>query len=153
MSVRPLHDDQVGPMWAAYAEAVGLSKLQATFGEHWPPKGPRVGERVFLWYDGEMFVGWLSLSPDQFDPTTVHMSRGVWPDRHGAGVGREMRAFAEGWCEANGADALQIHVFVANWQHLAKVMDDEYWDIEGATFAPAGFSFQHQIKPLAAASS
>lgn len=137
-----------GPLWRAYGEAIGLELLKETFGDHWPPTAPRLGERVFAVVDpaDDRPLGWVSLTRNQFDPTNVHMSRGVWPTEHGRSLGRAMRAFAEDWCRANGCDSLQIEVHVSNWQHLARVMADDYWDIEGASFNPASFTFSHEIK-------
>lgn len=136
-----------GEVWRSYGEAVGLDKLRETFGEHWPPPASRPLEAVYVWYDGERRLAWLSLARSQFDQTVAHMSRGVWPDCHGMGLGREMRAYAEDVCRQNGVASIQISVNVANWQHLAGVMADEYWDFEGVSFNPASFSFAHEIKP------
>lgn len=142
-----LYEIDAKDMLASYTQDFGLEKLRETFGEHWPPEAPRVGESVFCWIDDHgRYLSWLSLIKDQFDPTTAHMSRGVWPDRHGQNLGKIMRTFAEQWCRDNGCDSLQIAIFVANWQHLAKVMGDDYWDVEGVGFNPASFSFSHDVK-------
>lgn len=156
MSWRATRCMHPGVVWERYAGALGLEKLRATFGENWPPKEARALEEVYVVRDdaasprpfdpSDHPAAWISLAKDQFDPTSCHMSRGVWPDQHGNGLGRWMRAFAEEWCRANGCDSLHISVFVVNWQHLARVMEDDYWDIEGAIFEPAGFNFQHVIE-------
>jgi len=131
-------------IWARYADAFGLDALKETFGEHWPPERARHGETLWTWRDSALPrrafdtkdhpAAWLSLMPDQFDPRQVHMSRGVWPEWHGRGLGRAMRDYAEAWCRERGAVSLYIEVRAKNEQHLASVMGDTYWVERGVFY-------------------
>lgn len=142
-------------IWARYADAVGLEDLKNVFGDHWPPPGLRPGEAVFAWRDADLSprpfdakdhpAAWLSLTVDQFDPTDVHMSRGVWPDQHGKNLGRLMRSFAEAWARDHGAATLTIEVAAVNVLHLANVLADDYWVPSGVTYNPVTFEFTHEL--------
>ena len=142
-------------IWARYASAVGLDKMKETFGEHWPPPSARPGETVFTFRDPDEPVvpfdptghpaGWLSLTLNQFNPSICHMSRGVWPEYHRRGLGRDMRAWAERWCREHGVEALSISVYATNHLHLANVMQDDYWQLDAVEFNPPGFVFVHLI--------
>lgn len=146
-------------IWARYADAIGLDLMRETFGETWPPEHPRWGEEMWCWRDpAETYrafdtkghpAAWLALMVSQFDPRDIHMSRGVWPDQHGRGLGRAMRGFAEHWCRERGALTLNIEVNVANKQHLDQVRLDPYWEESGVLWdtpsVARAFLFDHQI--------
>lgn len=143
-------------IWARYAVAFGLKELQETFGEHWPPARARHGEEVYCWRDRLLAsppfdpaghpAAWMSLTPDQFDPSVAHMSRGVWPDQHGQGLGRLMRDWAEGWCRERGVKTLMIAIRRSNAQHLTNTLKDDYWQHCGSLFLPVeAWLFSHQI--------
>lgn len=143
-------------IWNRYADAIGTELLQQTFGAHWPPAGVRPGEEVWCFRDPDASprpfdpadhpAAWLSLALDQFDPQKAHMSRAVWPDQHGQGLGRIMRMFAERWCEEHGAMSLHIVVHVANREHLVNVMADPYWEMDGWRFRPPAYTFTHALR-------
>jgi len=143
-------------IWARYANAFGLDKLKETFGEHWPPERARHGELMWTWRDPviprrafdpkDHPAAWLSLAPDQFDPRHVHMSRGVWPEWHGRGLGLAMREYAEAWCREQGALSLNIEVRAQNKQHLVGVLRDTYWRERGVLVWPSrSHLFVHEI--------
>lgn len=142
-------------MWSRYAAAIGDELLKQTFGSHWPPPGPRFGEGVWCFRDPaanprpfdphDHPAGWLSLVRNQFNPRIVHMSRGVWPDQHGRGLGLAMRTFAEAWCREVGAARLHIEILPFNAQHLANVLRDPYWVLYGVQFVPPSFVFAHAV--------
>lgn len=144
-----------GIIWARYSDAIGLDKMKETFGENWPPAAARPGEHVFTWRDPSEPVilfdpkghpaAWLSLTLDQFNPIIAHMSRGVWPEYHGRNLGKEMRAFAEQWCKEHGVEHLFIEVYADNHLHVANVLKDPYWTLDGVTFNPPSFKFVHDI--------
>lgn len=148
-----------GVIWARYADAIGLDEMKRVFGDHWPPKEARPLEEIYVWRDEDASprpfdpkdhpAAWLSLAYDQFDPTSAHMSRGVWPDQHGNGIGKLMRTFAEEWCRRNGVDTLNISIDATNAQHLANALADPYWrhdaiiwDAEGGT----AYGFSHVVE-------
>jgi len=145
-------------IWDRYEKAIGTEAMQAIFGENWPPTSGRPCEEVYVWRDADANprpfdandhpAAWLSLSLDQFDPTTAYMSRGVWPNEHGKGLGRHMRAFAEDWCRERGVTDLMITIHAVNHLHLANVMKDAYWTMEGVFFNPPAFAFSHKIEPI-----
>ena len=145
-----------GTLWARYADAIGLDDMQGIYGKHWPPATARPGETVYSFRDPDKPApvfnpkdhpdGWLSLTVDQFDPGIVHMSRGVWPDCHGRGLGKRMRSFAEGWAVAQGAMVLQVAIHHANQEHLRNVVEDPYWELGGAVVAPIRYTiFFHRL--------
>lgn len=145
-------DRNPGEIWEKYAEVMGLADMKRVYGDHWPPKEARALEEVYVWtepIDYGKTVAWLSITFDQFDQTSAHMSRGVWPDQHGNGLGREMRAFAENWCRQHGVDTLNISIDASNTKHLALALADPYWrhdslfwDAEGGT----AYGFSHTIE-------
>lgn len=145
-----------GIVWARYADALGLDKLRETFGEHWPPAGARHNEEVWVFRDPEepapVFsatghpAAWLSLTIDQFDPSVVHMSRGVWPDLFRRGLGRYMRDFAHMRALELGARWLRIEVHASNAQHLASCRADSYWASAGLRYRPMTVMFEHELR-------
>lgn len=142
-------------IWARYAQAFGVEELKATYGAHWPPAKSRGSEEVYCWRDRlesprpfdptDHPAAWLSLSLDQFDPTAAWMSRGVWPNQHGQGLGRLMREWAEQWCRQKGATSLNVWIHAVNTQHLANCLQDPYWTMDAVLFNPPTFGFCHQI--------
>jgi len=150
-------------IWARYADALGLDELRSTFGDHWPPKSARLGEEVYAWRDANMSprpldpkdhpAAWMSLYNDPLDPGDVYMSRGVWPDQHGRGLGRLMRAYAEDWCRRLGEvkmgearATLNIFVSATNWRHLSQVMRDKYWTLDAVLLGEdPQFGFHHEV--------
>lgn len=144
-----------GTIWARYATAVGLKELQNVFGVNWPPEDARPLEEVYVWRDQNLSprpfdptdhpACWLSLSRDQFNDKEVHMSRGVWPDQHGKGLGKLMREFAENYCRERGCDMLSIDIAAVNAQHLTNAIADPYWEMIGVTFNPPVFEFTHEV--------
>ncbi len=145
-----------GLLWARYARDFGEERLRATFGAHWPPAGARHGEEVWSFREAgasprpfdlaDHPAAWLSLAVDQFDPAVCHMSRGVWPGQHGRGLGRHVRAFAEGRARALGCRHLDIEVNETNAEHLANVLMDPYWRQIAARWEPGAASvFRHDL--------
>jgi GNAT superfamily N-acetyltransferase len=144
-----------GLMWQRYAEALGYENLVSWFGENWPPPERRPLEEVFVVRDANKSprvfdpndhpAAWISLSVDQFDPEVVHMSRGVWPDQHGYGLGRFMRTWAENWCKERRIKTMLIWISDSNKQHLDKVKADNYWSLSALSFDPLCFAFRHEI--------
>jgi GNAT superfamily N-acetyltransferase len=148
-----------GVIWARYEKAMKPGEMQQVFGDHWPPAEARTLEQVYVWRDEDASprpfdpedhpAAWLSLTFDQFDLTSAHMSRGVWPEHHGNGLGKLMRAFAEEWCRRNGVDTLNISVDTANTEHLRNVLADPYWRHDALTWDAAGgisYGFSHSFE-------
>ena len=144
-------------IWERYADALGWNLLLAWYGENWPPHGCRPGEQVFVVRDPGAVArpfdptdhpsAWISLTQDQFDATNYYMSRGVWPDRHGLGLGRFMRAWVEQWVIAQGGNSVTIWVHAENEEHLDKVMaDNSYWELSAIANNPLQFMFVHYME-------
>jgi GNAT superfamily N-acetyltransferase len=142
-------------IWARYADALGLEKLRQTFGQHWPPPAARAGEEVFTFRDPQQFApvfnpkdhpaAWISLARDQFNPKHAHMSRGVWPDYHGRGLGRALRSFGERWARHHGCISLNIEVAAVNHPHIKNVSQDPYWQPRGVLYTPLTHLFTHSL--------
>jgi GNAT superfamily N-acetyltransferase len=142
-------------IWARYADAVGLDVLHENFGANWPPSAVRPLESVYCWRDASLSprpfdakdhpAAWLSLAWDQFDDNQAWMSRGVWPDQHGQGLGRLMRDYAENLCRTMGAHTLKIQVAQANAQHFANVTRDPYWKMAGVLLYPVIYIYTHEV--------
>ena len=148
-----------GVIWARYADAITLPVLQDVFGGTWPPLECRSGERVFAVRNPllparpfdplDHPAAWLSLTINQFDPECVFMSRGVWPNEHGKGLGKFMRRWAEVWCKQNGIKLLTIWINASNKEHLDKVKADTFWSMSAIDFEPLAFRFEHAIEAMA----
>jgi GNAT superfamily N-acetyltransferase len=73
------------------------------------------------------------------------MSRGVWPNQHGRGLGRWLRQFAVEWVSAQGGEAISIWVHISNEEHYEKVRKDPFWEPTGMAFDPKAVMFTHYI--------
>src|SRR5574341_336709 len=144
-----------GIIWQRYADAVTLPVLQDIYGVNWPPPESRLGERVYVVRNPNIYqrpfdptdhpAAWISLTCDQFDPTNFYMSRGVWPDQHGQGLGRFLRCWAADHVLGHGGNSLTIWVNASNEEHLDKVMADEYWELSAIAKDPLSFMFVHVL--------
>ena len=144
-----------GVIWHRYANAVTLPVLHSIFGANWPPPEKRPGEQVFVFRDPDKYqrpfdptdhpAAWLSLTQDQFDARNYYMSRGVWPDEHGQGLGQFMRRWAELYVRQQGGDALTIWVHASNEEHFENVANDEYWELSAIAKDPIAVQFIHEI--------
>lgn len=142
-------------IWQRYADALGREKLADWYGRAWPPGEARVGERVYVVRDPARYqrpfdpldhpAAWISLTVDQFNPTNFYMSRGVWPDQHGQGLGRVLRRWADDHVIGHGGTSLTIWVHASNEEHLDKVMADEYWELSAIAKDPLAFMFVHEL--------
>lgn len=73
------------------------------------------------------------------------MSRGVWPEQHGQGLGLFMRQWAEEQVARDGGNSLTIWVHFSNKTHWNNVITDPYWTVAGSAIDPAAMMFVHEI--------
>jgi len=141
-----------GIVWGRFADAIGLDQMKEWYGEGWPPADKRPGESVYVWRDlniaqpiGSNPAGWLSLYIDQITGKDAYMSRGVFPESHGKGLGKFMRDYAETWAREWKCRSMNIFVSKKNAQHLVNVLNDPYWEFDFLNLKTHEFGFSHTL--------
>jgi len=78
MRIVELTRDQVFKMWEEFGLSIGTENLRLAYGLYWP-RQPVDGERVWLHFEGDKKISWVSLRPDPVE-SIIWFSLGIWPE-------------------------------------------------------------------------
>lgn len=115
----PVQRHHPGPVWRAFAAAIGSEALLACYGWPEPPCETRPGETVWGYMDDQELIGWGSIIKDPTTATYWHAS-GIFPAYQAKGYRQAIRRHLCREAFARGAEAVTLVVLDTNAAHLAR---------------------------------